>query len=424
MKLPMKPFQRLAAVFILLSLLLLGACQNAPQPKPQQVRPPILVLVSIDGFRADYLDLGITPTIAAVAGEGVRAKAMRPSFPSLTFPNHYSIVTGLRPDRHGVVHNTMRDPDIPGITFSLSNREAVADAQWWNDGEPLWNTASRQGLRTATMFWPGSEAPIHDRWPDLWKPFQKDMPSMARVEQVVQWLDLPQDQRPDFITLYFDEVDTQGHYHGPDSAQVYDALRSVDAALARLVEGMKERGLYDSTNLVILSDHGMAERPDKQMVALDDYVDGDLFEIFSASPIIGIAARPGREEAMDEAFANTRIPHAQCWRRDQLPERFHFGTHRRVPRWVCMAEEGWGIANRAIVAMLAGREKHLGAHGFDPELPSMAALFVAHGPDFQRGLVVDGFDNVDVYPLMARLLRIQPEENDGDPAATQSLMRD
>ncbi len=416
----MKPIQRLHATLFALFLLLLAACQHTAE---RPTSPPPLILVSIDGFRADYFNLGLTPTLEAIAREGVRARVMRPSFPSLTFPNHYSLVTGLRPDHHGIVHNNMRDADIPNVNFSMSNRDAVRDAQWWNDGEPIWNTASRHGLIAATMFWPGSEAPIHERKPDFWKPYDKAVTSDARVDQVMQWLDLPRGERPGFITLYFDVVDTQGHYTGPDSDELRNTLVGIESTLARLVNGLRERGLYDGVNLVIVSDHGMANVPEGHVVAIDESVSGDLFDLVSIGPVAGLEPRPGRADAMDEAFTDNPVPHAQCWRRDRLPERFHYGTHRRVPRWVCLADEGWALASRVIITQLPSMEPHLGAHGFDPELPSMAALFVARGPDFRTGVVVDGFDNVDVYPLLARLLRIPPEKNDGNPATTLPLMQ-
>ncbi len=418
----MKSMPRLAVLPILL-LLLLAACQPGSRKAQAPALPPLLILVSIDGFRADYFDLGLTPTLAQLANEGVHARAMRPSFPSLTFPNHYTLITGLRPDRHGIVHNTMRDPEIPGITFTLSNHEAVADARWWNDGEPLWNSANRAGLRTATMFWPGSEAPIHGRQPDHWLPFDQAVSSAARVAQVLEWLDLPPAERPDFVTLYFDAVDSRGHAFGPDAPETHATLAEVDAALAALVQGLRERNLFDATNLVIVSDHGMTSTPKGQAVAIDDILPGELFDLNNMGPLASLDATPGNEEALDAALAANPIPHARCWRKDRLPERFHYGSHRRISRWLCQADEGWLLASRAIISGVIAEKGYRGAHGFDPALPSMAALFLAHGPDFRKGLVVDDMDNVDVYPLLARLLRIAPEPNDGNPAATAPLLR-
>lgn len=405
--------------FLLLLALSLAACRHVPRPEPANARPPLLILVSIDGFRADYFDLGLTPTLAALAGEGARAQALRPAFPSLTFPNHYTLVTGLHPDRHGIVNNTMRDPGSDQ-RFMLNNRDAVQNAFWWNDAQPIWNTARHAGLRSATMFWPGSEAPVRGHHPHYWLPFDAGMTPEARVAQVLQWLDLPPGQRPDFVTLYFDAVDHTGHLTGPDSPETHAEIARTDAALARLVAGLEQRGLWAGTNLVVLSDHGMAATPREQAIALDDHVPRGAFELMARGSIAGLRAAEGREAELEAALSRP-IPHIQCWRKQDIPARFRYGSHRRVPPWVCMGDEGWTIFDRAHLRRFGVNP---GAHGFDPALDSMAALFVAHGPDFRRGIVVPELDSVDVYPLLARLLRIAPEANDGDAARTLPLLRE
>lgn len=409
--------------FWFLACLLLAACQIPTHPAPPAAHePPLLILMSIDGFRADYLERGLTPQLADIAAHGVRAEVLRPSFPSLTFPNHYSIVTGLVPDHHGLVNNTMVDPTIPRERFTLRNVEAVGNPAWWNDGQPLWNTAHAAGLRSATMFWPGSEAPIHGQHPDYWLRFDATITPSARVRQVFDWVDLPAAERPRFITLYFDEVDHEGHAYGPDSEAVNAALVHTDAALGQLVDGLRQRGLWDTTNLIVVSDHGMAATPATQLVALDDYVPRKLFRLVTAGALAGIEARRGRQDELDAALSKP-MAHIQCWRKDRIPVRFRYGSHRRVPNWICLADEGWRIIDRALWRQLDGKLPGLGGHGYDPALDSMAALFIAHGPDLRRGLVVPGFDNVDVYPLLARLLRIRPEPNDGNPEITLPLLR-
>ena len=417
----MRSILRRPALFLLLALALtlLTACRAPVRPTPDATRPPALLLVSIDGFRADYLDPTATPTLAAIAAEGVRARTLRPSFPSLTFPNHYTLVTGLVPDHHGVVHNTMIDAQIDQV-FRLSSREAVENPRWWEGGEPIWNTARRAGLRSATMFWPGSEAPVHGHHPHHWRSFDMTLPPKARVAQVLGWLDLPPDQRPDFLTLYFDQVDHEAHLHGPQSEQAQAAVRRIDAALADLVDGLQRRGLWERINLVVVSDHGMTDTPADQVIVLDRILPEGSFELVNRGAVAGIEPRPGMEATLAAALSRP-IQHAQCWPKAQVPERFRFGSHPRIPSWVCLADEGWTLLDSA---QLARYPVNPGAHGFDPALPSMAALFLAHGPDFRHGLVVDAFDNVDVYPLLARLLRITPEPNDGNPATTQPMLRE
>lgn len=255
----MKPIEslRTTAVATLLALALAACASRSPTVAPSaaaQAATPVL-LVSIDGFRADYLDLGITPNLARIAHEGVRARWMNPSYPSLTFPNHYTIVTGLRPDRHGIIHNTMDDATLGA--FKRSDRASVSKTQWWG-GVPIWVGVENAGLPSATMFWPGSEAEIGGRRPGRWLPFDKSVPSMARVDTVLGWLGERPATRPRLTTLYFDVLDEAGHDHGPDSPEAHAAIREADAAIGRLLDGLHARGMLDAVNIVIVSDHGMA----------------------------------------------------------------------------------------------------------------------------------------------------------------------
>ena len=381
------------------------------------MRTPVL-LVSIDGFRADYLDAGLVPNLSRIASEGVRAQWMNPSYPSLTFPNHYSIVTGLRPDRHGIVHNRMHDEALGD--FSLSNRQAVGDGRWWG-GEPIWITAQKAGLRSATMFWPGSEAAISGVRPTQWRPFDKAVSSDARVDQVLAWLDEPPSMRPAIITLYFDVVDTAAHHDGPDSPQARAALAEVDAALGRLRAGLVARGLLDGVDLVIVSDHGMAKVAPGNVVALEDMVTMAEAKVVSAGQVVGIAPNPGFEAAVEAKLLGAHERY-DCWRKGELPARWHYGTHPRIPPIVCQLHEGWDALPREYIA---GRPDHArGSHGYDPALPSMRALFVARGPAFRQGVEIPAFDNVDVYPLLARLLGVAPGSNDGDIAPLLPALRD
>jgi len=400
-----------------LALLALAACATQePKPSPKTYSP--LILISIDGFRADYFDRGITPTLKTLADDGVHATAMRPSFPSLTFPNHYTLVTGLYPDHHGMVGNSMWDAELG--KFGLSNKEAGRDRRWWDGGEPIWVTADKQGLRTATMFWPGSEADIHGYRPDYYRPFDGKVSADQRVDQVLAWLDLPAAERPQFVTLYLDRVDHEGHDHGPDSPEVAQALSNTDAALARLVEELKKRNLYKNANIVIVSDHGMAATTESQVVVLDRLVNLQDVEIVSLGVVGGVNPKAGRVAAAEKALLAPH-EHVNCWRKGEVPPRLHYGAHARVPAIVCVADDGWKIATQAMV----DRPHHPegGEHGYDNADPNMRALFIAHGPAFKQGLTVPEFDNINVYPLLARLLGIKAEASDGDMAVTAPMLR-
>lgn len=398
---------------------LLSACAAPVAKVPANDSAPRVLLVSIDGFRADYADRGYSPTLSALAAEGVQAQGMQPSFPSLTFPNHYTLVTGKYPDHHGLVDNAMFVPELG--RFTLSKRDAVGDGRWWEQADPIWVTAERQGARTATLFWPGSEASIHGVRPSEWRLYDGDLSYDARVDQVLQWLDRPAEQRPRFMTLYFEAVDTAGHYDGPDSPETNQAIAQVDAALARLVAGMKAHGQYDNVNLIVLADHGMASTPAEQRILLDKLFDPAYANIVSTGAISGIIPAPGHERDVEKALLRTH-EHMQCWRKQALPAALHYGGNDRVPPLFCMAQVGWLIERNAASALHHGKPL-LGEHGFDNADPAMRALFVAHGPAFKRGVTVPVFPNVDVYPLMTHVLGIQGEPGDGRLDDVKDMLR-
>lgn len=419
---PIRP--AIAATLLALSLTgCTGLTRNPPASPPSgasaaDATAPVL-LVSIDGFRADYLDLGITPNLARVAREGVRAAWMNPSYPTLTFPNHYTIVTGLRPDHHGIVQNTMRDSALG--TFKLSARDAVADGRWWG-GEPVWVGAERAGLRTATLFWPGSEAAVHGVRPTRWTPFDHDMPPSARVDTVVGWMAEPATTRPRFATLYFDNLDSTSHDFGPDSPQAHAAIAAIDTAIGRLLAGLASHSMRDGVNLVIVSDHGMATVAPGHAIAIEDMVAAGDAAVVSTGQSAGFEPLPGRTQAAEAQLLGTHA-HYQCWRKGELPARWHYGRHPRVPAIVCQMHEGWNAVTRASLARrTAGATR--GSHGYDPALASMRAIFLASGPAFRRGVVLPAFDNVDVYPLLAKLVGIAPARNDGEMAPLLPALRD
>lgn len=401
--------------FLLLLALCLGLAAPAfAVPAPVPAKPDLLILVSLDGFRSDYLTHGKTPTLAALAAEGVQAP-MRPSYPSLTFPNHYTLVTGRRPDRNGIVDNTMEDPTLGRFTMQNST-----DPRWWNEAQPLWVTADKQGLKTATMFWPGSDRTILGRTPDYWKAYDQKFLADDRVDQVLKWLDLPEDRRPRFVTLYFDLVDEEGHHHGPNSKELDAALVSTDASVGRLVAGLKARGLYDKTNLIVAADHGMADTSKDRLIYIDD-IAGDPKAIHTVT----LGTSSGLSIAKDAPKGTLqRIlaphDHMQCWKKADMPQRLHYGSNPRVPPVVCLAEVGWTITTHERFAAM--KDFNLGSHGFDPAAPQMAALFIAEGPAFQHGKSMPAFDNVDIQPLMAQLLHIKAPKADGSARTFKSVL--
>jgi predicted AlkP superfamily pyrophosphatase or phosphodiesterase len=394
----------MSRVLLILFALLLSACATAAPERVARDTRPLVILISIDGFRPDYLDRGVTPALNALKADGAFA-VMRPSFPSVTFPNHYTLVTGLHPDRHGIVGNTMIDAELG--RFSLGNAAAVTDGDWWDEGEPIWVTAERAGLTTGTMFWPGSEAEIDGVRPSHWAPFDQSMPGDVRVARVLGWLDLPGEQRPDLATLYFDIVDTAGHHHGPAAPETTQAVASVDASIARLVAGLEARGLADRTTLVVVSDHGMAETSPERAIYLDELIDLRAIQIVHAGAFVGISPAPGHEAEVQTALVR-RHPHMECFDKADLPGRLAYGSHPRVPAIICLPEIGWLVATRDWPVRGPG-----GAHGYDNAAPEMAALFIAHGSGIRSGVTLEDMDAVDVQPLLARLLGITIPDGDG-----------
>lgn len=407
----------LSAAASALLVLVLAACAPPTREAPPADTP--LLLISIDGFRAGYFELGLTPNIERFARQGVRAQWMTPSYPSLTFPNHYTLVTGLRPDHHGVVHNSMSDGRLG--RFKISDRDAVGETRWWNGGEPIWIGAQKAGLRSATLFWPGSEAPIRGLRPNRWRPFDAAIDENARVGEVLAWLGEPATTRPHVATLYFDALDREGHDHGPDSEQVREALSRIDAAIGRLLDGLAARSQLDRVNIVIVSDHGMAEVAPGHRIAVEDMVAPEQAVVTSLGQSIGIAPNRGHEAEVEQRLLG---PHAvyDCWRKAELPQAWHYGSHPRVPPIVCQMHEGWDAIEREKLPK-DGLGATRGSHGFDPALPSMRAIFVARGPAFKPGTTIPAIDNVDVYPLLARLIGIPAAKNDGDIAPLLPALR-
>ena len=371
---------------------------------------PIVILISVDGWRWDYLDRVDAPNLKRLAADGVRSEGLIPSVPSVTFPNHYTIVTGLLPDHHGIVSNTMADRRIGPEKFTMSAPTA-RDPRWWG-GEPIWTTVIRQGGRSAAMFWPGSEA-IH---PTYWRAFDDRLPNAERVKQVLAWLQLPEDKRPSFNTLYFSDVDHAGHDSGPDAPETALAAKRVDEAIGTLVQGVRALGLERRTTYVVVSDHGMAATSDKRVIYLDDYVGADDMDVVDWSPNATLNPKGAlSEDALYRRLAGAH-PALAVYRRADLPPSLHYGANPRIPAVLAIADLGWTISSRRMAGArrLLGRGFNGGAHGYDPRYREMHGLFVASGPGIRRGVVLPQIRNVDIYSLLCELLHVKPAPNDGN----------
>jgi predicted AlkP superfamily pyrophosphatase or phosphodiesterase len=402
-------------VFVVLLLSLSLAIAAACRPDSSSV-----ILISFDGWRWDYDQKAPAPNLKSLIARGVRAERLIPSFPSKTFPNHYSVVTGLYPAHHGIVANNIYDPET-GLKFGLGDRQAVGDSRWWG-GEPIWVTVQRQGGRAATLFWPGSEAAIGGIRPHFWSLYDGKMTNEARVDQVLAWLDRPPAERPSFITCYFSDTDDAGHDDGPDSQAVRDAVTRLDGLLGRLLDGLRSRGLTDAVNIVITSDHGMAATSQDRVIVIDDYLDASTVDIVDINPTIGIVPKT---VTADEVYARLEKAHPRLhvYRREQTPEHWRYRDNPRIPAIVGVADDGW-----VVLRQRAGQPRPVprsgGAHGYDPRALSMHGLFVAAGPAFRRGVTVPPFENVHIYNALAAALAVKPARNDGDFVIANKLVVD
>lgn len=426
-----RPARRLAGVLLALLAFLLGACAASSTPADALSRfatadEAPLVLISFDGFRWDYPRRYHAPHLARMANTGTKAHHLRPVFPTKTFPNHYTLVTGLYPPHHGIISNKFYDPRFDA-SFSLGNEAAVTDARWW-DGEPIWATAEAQGLTAATYFWPGSETPVGGARPTYWRAYDGSVPGAARVQQALRWLDLPEPERPDLITLYFSKVDGAGHDHGPASDAVARAVADMDARLGQLYDGLAARELADSVNVIVTSDHGMAPLSRERVIFLDDYLTGtggcpDLTDlrVSERSPVLMAWPAAGQTQAVLDALHGAH-PELDVYHKSELPASLHFSGSRRIPPVIGVASPGWSITTRDQFEK-NGERFTGGAHGYRPSAPAMHGILYARGPAFAPGRTTGPVEAVDLYRLMSRLLGLTPAPNDGDRDAIQALLK-
>ena len=384
-----------------------------------------VILISIDGMRADYLDKYAPPELTRLAKDGVRAKWMIPAYPTKTFPNHYTVATGLYPGNHGLVDNNMWDP-ATGKTFGLSDRAAVEDPMWWG-GEPIWITAQKQGRIAGAFFFPGTETLILGIRPRYFRPYDGKVPNEERVDTVLSWFDLPRADRPTMITLYFSDVDDAGHSFGPDADETRDALHKVDRVIERLTSGLKKRGADVGTNLIITSDHGMAGYKLRDAIVLDRLFDANAAaKVFWTGEFTQIFPKPGMEKRIYDAIRSRLPPTARIYKKVDIPSRFRISKAGRIAPLIIVPQPGTVITNieRYAKAEREGTlDKPKGGHGYDNRHPLMRATFIGYGPNFKTGYVSDPFESVDVYNLMSKILKLKPATNDGKWRRIKKVLR-
>jgi predicted AlkP superfamily pyrophosphatase or phosphodiesterase len=349
---------------------------------------PTTILISLDGFRADFLNRGLTPRLNAFIKEGVSPLYMLPSFPSVTFPNHYTLATGLYPESHGIVGNTFWDPSLQE-EFSYGDVRSL-DPKWWM-GEPFWVTAQKQGLKTAIHMWPGSEAIILETSPTYVDKYNGQEKLSRKVDRILEFLDMADADRPQIIAAYVPNVDSDGHKYGPNSTEIRSTIEKVDQMLDTIFKGLEERHLADIVNVVVVSDHGMATTDVSRLVQLEDIVDVTKIEHNDGWPLVGLRPKnPDELQAIyEDVIEKTKAnPNLDVYLRDvNMPERYHFSRHERIaPLWI-VPKTGWAVVKMEEMnlkeAQATGAVYHpRGLHGYDNEHPLMRAIFVARGPAF------------------------------------------
>jgi predicted AlkP superfamily pyrophosphatase or phosphodiesterase len=398
-------------------IILIGLFTLLPSFRKDSRKPlkNYVLLVSLDGFRWDYSKMYNTPNLNKMAKDGVKADRMYSSFPTVTFPNHYSIATGLYPDHHGLINNSFPAPDL-GLFYRMGDREAVENPAFYG-GEPIWVTAEKQGVRSASFFWVGSEAPVGGIHPAYWKKYDETVTFGARIDTVIKWLGYPPEKRPGLVTLYFNEPDETGHTFGPVSDQTRKTVERLDSLMGVLRSKLLALPDAKKINLIILSDHGMEAVSASRYINLKSLVPNRMIaSISGGNPVYLINPAEGKKDSV--LYLLNKAKGLKAWSKSQLPPKWHYGTNPRIPEIVVVADSSWSIGTRPDGSSLRG-----GAHGYDNTNSDMFSIFYAAGPSFKKDFRFRELNNVDVYDLICRILRLTPAKNDGDPQHIKGMLR-
>ncbi len=401
--------------------LLLLACAFLPRTSAAEASPPPLILISLDAFRWDYCALHpeATPHLRELMRRGVSARALIPVFPSNTFANHYTIVTGLYPSHHGIINNSFYDPEL-GAFFRPIPSRTLQESRWWG-GEPIWVSAAKQGRTSATYYWIGSEAEIGGHRPTHWKTFdpRNPPPFERRIDELFGWLRQPPETRPAFITFYLEETNSVGHKFGVGSPELIATIRLLDRQVGAIVDRLAAEAI--AANLVIVSDHGLTPISPERVILLDEFVEPASVQMDFEGPVAGLRPLDGDVGKLVAALAPLR--HAKAYRVEDLPARFRITDNPRNPPVWIVPDEGWEIYFRSRFELF--RETfNRGDHGYDPALPSMHGILIAHGPSFRDdGTVIEAAENIHIYNLLCAATGLAPAPNDGDDRLVRTMLR-
>lgn len=357
-----------------------------------------VILISLDGFRYDYLFKGNTPTLDKIALDGVHAAYLQPSFPSSTFPNHLSIITGMYPENHGIIANEFKEYST-GKAFSLMDSSKF-DVYWYNF-EPIWLTCKKNKIITASYFWPGSDINDINKNPNYFKVFNPKIENRERINTVLKWLDTTDLARPKFITIYFDDPDVYGHKYGTQSTEFTDKLKFLDREFAYFIESLKHKNYLDSINLIIVSDHGMIDIEEKNVIDIHKILPKEYADIMVQATFCLVQPKKGKRDFCLDLLKINKS-HFDFYLRDSMPRRFRYNKNQRISDIVVLAEQGWTFSWKS-----GEKNNYKAIHGYDNKSMEMQGIFLALGPDFKKKYKCSGLINVDIYPLICKIFGIE-----------------
>ena len=391
-------------LFVKFSLLVLIITVSLGNLYSQNI--PYTILISFDGFRWDYTSRGITPNFDYIEKNGVKALSLKPSFPSITFPNHITIVTGMYPQNHGVIANTMYDP-VTDKLYQLRDTAEVRNPYWYK-GEFIWETARRQGVITASYFWPGSEMNLDYRRSTYYEKYEHERDYVERINGVINWLKLPYNERPKFITLYYDLTDSEGHHYGPNSPQVNAAISKLDSLIGILFNKLDEIKLRDSVNIIIVSDHGMTEISQERYINIETIADNPNCKFVTRGAIMNIFIKNKNEIENVYRKLKQNENHYRVYKPEEIPAHYHFNYNHLIGDLFILAEPGWSVGTNKDKDKM---RDHNGNHGFDNSFIDMHGIFYAIGPSFKQNYKTGTIENINIYPMLCKILNIIPKQN-------------
>jgi len=409
-----------SSIITLFILLLISACnKNSDKPKenlPSATDIPYVVMLSMDGFRWNYADRTSTPNFDKIEQIGIRAE-MKASFPTKTFPNHYTIATGLYPDHHGIINNTFWDPQRK-VVYKISDRSKVQDGYFYG-GEPIWVTAEKQNVRSASFFWVGSEAKIKGYYPSIWKTYDHSFPFYQRADSVIAWLQLPEKKRPHLITWYLSQPDSYGHKYGPESQEITDTIQGLDHILGYFMDKLAQLDIAEKVNVIVVSDHGMQEISHQNIIRLQDYIKSNwLAGANGGNPVYNIWAKDGFKDSIEQALSN--VAHLNLYTSSNIPSRLHYMTNTRCGDFVAVADSSWSLFNDYVPNFTIG-----GTHGYDNDNRNMNAIFYAYGPNFKKQDTHNTkLNNVDIYNMICKILNLKTATNDGNAGMVNNFIKE